>query len=216
MKGGANCLNTLHEGENQLTFLPPNQVAHYAYDAGFRGKALVTAVAVAGAESTFNTSAISPADTCFGLWQIDETHDIGNTSALLNPSFNASMAYSISDHGTNWRAWSTYTNGSYLRYWSSAETAAHAVTEPSYPHVNIRVNGTPFPAIANNNETYLLWTTLSNWNIPHHYIGNGKFSIDGHTVQGIVYKGNTYLEWGSIPDIKVTKTHGEFNFTDSY
>ena len=192
------------------------QVAHYAYDAGFRSNALVTAVAVADAESTFDTSAVSPTDTCFGLWQIDEMHARGNPSALLNPSFNASMAYSVSDHGTNWSAWTAYTNGSYRRYWSVAEAAAHAVSQWPYSHLNVHVNDTPFPAIANHNATYLLWTALSKWNIPHQYLGNGKFSVDGHTVQGIVYDGNTYLSWGSIPDIHVTKTNGEFNFTDSY
>ncbi|GEO25001.1 hypothetical protein AAC03nite_07860 [Alicyclobacillus acidoterrestris] len=199
-----------------MTYLPPAQVAHYAYDAGFRGNSLVTAVAIAGSESSFNPSATSPANTCLGLWQINKVHDTANPSALYDPSDNAKMAYSISDHGTNWRAWSTYTNGSYKKYLSVAKTAAKAVANPSYPSVNVEVDGQAFSAIAVNNETYLLWTALSKWGIPYKYLGNGKFSIQGQTVQGVVDDGNTYLNWSSIPDIQVTKVNGEFSFTDSY
>lgn len=199
-----------------MTYLPPNQVAHYAYDAGFRGSSLVTAVAVADAESTFDTSATSPGDTCIGLWQINKVNDETNPSTLFNPSYNAKMAYSISNGGTNWSAWSTYTSGTYRRYLSVAESVARAVTLPSYPHLNVRVNGQLFPAIAVQNTTYLLWTVLNKWGIPHRYLGNGKFSINGRTVQGIVYGGNTYLNWASIPDVKAIKINGEFNFTDSH
>ncbi|MFD1676345.1 transglycosylase SLT domain-containing protein [Alicyclobacillus fodiniaquatilis] len=199
-----------------MAYLSPIQVAHYAYDAGFRGASLVTAVAVADAESTFDSSAISPGDSCLGLWQINKVHDETNPNALFNSNYNAKMAYSISDHGTNWSAWSTYTSGAYTRYLNLAETVARAATQPSYTHLNVRLNGQSFPAIEVKNTTFLLWTALKKWDIPHRYLGNGKFSINGRTVQGIVYEGNTYLNWGSIPHIKAVKISGEFNFTDSH
>ncbi|MFD1677103.1 transglycosylase SLT domain-containing protein [Alicyclobacillus fodiniaquatilis] len=199
-----------------MAFLSPNQVAQYAYEAGFRGHSLVTAVAVAGGESTFDPAATSPGDTSIGLWQINEIHDEADPSALLNPSFSAKMAYTISEHGTNWEPWRAYTNGSYKKYVSVAETAAQDVTPKAYPHLNVDVNGKAFPAISVQNSTYLLWTVLLKCGIPHKYLGNGKFSIDGQTVQGVVHEGNTYLDWGSIPDIKVVKVNGEFNFTDSF
>lgn len=199
-----------------MTYLSPNQVAHYAYDAGFRGNSLVTAVAIADAESSFDTSATSPGDTCLGLWQINKVNDESNPSSLYDPTVNANMTYSISNGGTNWNAWTTYTSGSYTKYLSVAEAAAQSVAQPSYPSINVRVNGQPFPAIASNNVSYLLWTVLKKWDIPYSYLGNGKFSINGRTVQGIVYQGNTYLNWASIPNIKVVKINGEFNFTDSH
>lgn len=199
-----------------MTYLSPVQVAHYAYDAGFRGHSLVTAVAISDAESTFDPSAVNPGGTCFGLWQIDRIHDNANPVALSNPTYNARMAFSISNHGTNWNAWTTYSSGAYARYLNVAATAARAVTQPSYPRLNVHVNGQSFSAIAVKNTTYLLWTSLKKWDIPYRYLGNGKFSISGHTVPGIVYKGNTYLNWGSIPHVKATRINGEFNFTDSH
>ncbi|WDL95714.1 transglycosylase SLT domain-containing protein [Alicyclobacillus sp. ALC3] len=199
-----------------MAFLAPAQVAHYAYEAGFRGRALVTAVAIAKAESTFNTAAVNPNDTCYGLWQVSTIHD-KPPLALMNPSFNAKMAYQISEGGRNWDPWTTYMNGAYKHYWSIAETAARAIGQasiPSYPHLNVRVDNSPYPAIADKAVTYLNWFILKKWGIPYKYFGNGKFSIEGQTVQGIVYDGNSYVAWGSIPGIKVTRVNGEFNFTD--
>ena len=199
-----------------MAYLSPIQVAQYAYHAGFRGSSLVTAVAVADAESKFDTSIVNPGDTCLGLWQIDKAHDRANPSALFNPSYNAQMAYTISHHGTNWSAWSTYTSGWYARYLNVAEAAARAVTHPTYPHLSVLVNGQSFSAIPVKDTTYLLWTVLKKWDIPYRYLGNGKFSINGQMAQGVIYEGNTYLNWASIPNIKVVKVNGEFNFTDSH
>ncbi|WP_258112502.1 transglycosylase SLT domain-containing protein [Alicyclobacillus sp. SP_1] len=215
-----------------MAYLPPNQVAHYAYDAGFRGNSLVTAVAIAGAESTFNTSAINYNDTCLGLWQINKMHDEARPMALFSPNVNAKLAYSIADGGRNWYAWTTYTSGWYKKFWNVAENAAHSIlpkvrTQQDHSsrsktmvraikhHFGVLVNGSPFPSIVDRGVTYLLWTVLSKWNVPHKYLGNGKFSISGRTVQGLVHEGNTYLEWSTIPGIKVMKIDGAFTFTDS-
>lgn len=201
-----------------MIYLSANQVAQYAYHAGFRGKGLVTAVAIADAESTFDAKAVSPSDRSLGLWQIGKGHDKANPSALLNPKFNAKMAYSISDHGTDWSAWRTYTNGSYKKFWNVAQAAAQTVATvatTTYPHLDVDVNGQTFPAIAVHNETYLKWTVLKKWGIPYKYLGNGRFSFQGQTVKGVVYKNDTYLPWTSFSQVHVAKTSGTFNFSIS-
>jgi hypothetical protein len=67
------------------------------------------AAEIAMAESGGNPNAISPTDD-FGLWQINASH---GAEASLNPVVNARAAISISDNGTNWSAWTTWTSGAY-------------------------------------------------------------------------------------------------------
>jgi hypothetical protein len=67
------------------------------------------AAQIATAESGGNPDAISPTDD-FGLWQINASH---GAQATLNPTLNAEAAVSISDDGTNWDPWTTYTSGIY-------------------------------------------------------------------------------------------------------
>lgn len=116
--------------------LTAKQVAQYAKQAGFTGSALVTAVAIAQAESSFSTSALG--DTTLedstwgpsvGLWQIrslwSEAHTGGTRDQYANtaPLHNAQSAFIISNHGTGFSAWTTYINGAYLQYMSGARTA---------------------------------------------------------------------------------------------
>lgn len=69
------------------------------------------AAEIATAESGGNPDAISPTDD-YGLWQINASH---GAEASLNPVVNARAAIAISDDGTNWDAWTTYTSGAYAR-----------------------------------------------------------------------------------------------------
>src|SRR5437016_3461076 len=103
------------------------QIARYAYDAGFRGDTLNTAVAVALAESHGRTGAIG--DTTLqnatwgpsvGLWQIRSLNaghgtaaerSLRDAQANTDPATNARHAYAISGHGRNFHPWSTYTGG---------------------------------------------------------------------------------------------------------
>lgn len=124
-----------------VTRLTPEQIAKHAYDAGFRGEGLTTAVAVALAESSGRTGAHNdtPPDDSYGLWQINmlgslgparrRQFDLDANKELLDPAVNAKAAYSISGHGKNWQPWSTYTNGAYRRHLDEARRAARAVTE---------------------------------------------------------------------------------------
>jgi LysM repeat protein len=67
------------------------------------------AAEIAMAESGGNPNAISPTDD-YGLWQINASN---GALATLDPYENAKSAIDLSDDGTNWDAWTTYTSGLY-------------------------------------------------------------------------------------------------------
>lgn len=98
--------------------------------AGFHGHGLDTAVAVAMAESgghptSHNTNA-GTGDNSYGLFQINMLGSLGparlheyhlsSNDQLFNPLINARVAYQLSNGGTNWTPWTTYTRGTYLKY----------------------------------------------------------------------------------------------------
>lgn len=88
-----------------------------AQKAGFSGDQLVTAVAVALAESGGNPQAVGDQGTSYGLWQIHLPAHPGITAAQAqDPTQGAAAAFAISKGGTNWSPWSTYTNGAYTSY----------------------------------------------------------------------------------------------------
>ncbi|MBB5068709.1 hypothetical protein BJ969_001797 [Saccharopolyspora gloriosae] len=133
-----------------VTTLSPEQIAQHAYDAGFRGEALSTAVAVAMAESSGNTEAHNgqEPDDSYGLWQINLHGDLGpgrrerfglsSDDELLDPAKNAEAAYSIAGNGENFVPWSTYNDGTYKEHLDEAQKAAAAIegggdTGPSGP-----------------------------------------------------------------------------------
>ena len=69
----------------------------------------VMAAEIAMAESGGNPNAISPTDD-FGLWQINASN---GALATLNPFQNAKSAIELSNNGTNWGPWTTFTSGAY-------------------------------------------------------------------------------------------------------
>lgn len=77
--------------------------------AGGAASQAVTAASIAMAESGGNPNAISPTDD-YGLWQINASH---GSMASLNPLTNARSAVAISNDGTNWGPWTTFTSGIY-------------------------------------------------------------------------------------------------------
>ena len=132
-------------------YLTPESVAQVAYDAGFRGQALLIAVAVAGRESTFSPvvqgSQADPNKILGdrGLWQINSTHDeklvaqgiLSDASAtgrvaLFDPMVNAKAAFFLSQGGTYWSPWSAAPkvgydpSGDYL-YGTNVARAAEAI-----------------------------------------------------------------------------------------
>jgi len=55
----------------------------------------------------------------FGLWQINVPNNPQyDPKSLLDPQYNARAALAISRNGATWRPWSTFKNGSYLKWYS--------------------------------------------------------------------------------------------------
>ena len=116
-------------------------VAHAAYTAGFRGQALLTAVAIAMAESRGNPSARKndSIEDSVGLWQINidprkswgraRARKHGGASGLMDPYENARAAYDISNQGKNFNPWSTYKQkkNSYTNWLGTAATAIRKI-----------------------------------------------------------------------------------------
>lgn len=114
-----------------------DQVADWAYGAGFRGESLAMAIAIAHAESSLRINAVGDTDRTggkwgpsIGLWQIRtldaETGTGGyrDWNALIdNPERQARAAWHISGGGTTWKPWTTATNGSASRFLPQAREA---------------------------------------------------------------------------------------------
>ena len=89
-------------------------VARAAKAAGFPDHELVTAVAIAYAESSFNENASvrePDGSYSYGLWQINSVHGFAELTAASgawrNPATNAQLAKRVWD-GSGWGAWSVY------------------------------------------------------------------------------------------------------------
>ena len=112
-----------------LTHLTDLQIAQVAHDAGFTGSGLVTAVAVALAESGGQSAATNTVGnshgTDRGLWQINSYYhpEVSDAQAFA-PQQCANAAFRISDGGRNWRPWSTFNNGSVIKYVTRGRVAA--------------------------------------------------------------------------------------------
>jgi hypothetical protein len=108
------------------------EISKVAYNAGFRGANLITAIAIALAESSGNANAVGDAslvnntwNESIGLWQI---RSLKNPSAysypdtlrdkqkLFDPQYNANAAYAISKQGNDFSKWTTFTNNAYTRF----------------------------------------------------------------------------------------------------
>lgn len=123
------------------------EVAQAAFDAGFRGEALATIVAIAMGESSGDPRAHNPEgrDNSYGLWQVNmldrpgmmmgqerrEKYGIENED-LWDPEVNARVAYDLYQNriarGDNpFEDWTVFTEGIYLGYWDVASRAAAMV-----------------------------------------------------------------------------------------
>src|SRR6478735_8012103 len=96
-------------------YLPADVIAKAVYDAGFRGEALKTAIAVVYAESGGNELSVNKnanGSEDWGLFQINSIHKAKITKAqALTALANAKFAYTLSNKGTRWSPWVGYTNG---------------------------------------------------------------------------------------------------------
>jgi hypothetical protein len=107
-----------------------SDIVTVAQNAGFSGDDLVTAVAVAMAESSGNPNALGDigiGQGSFGLWQINSYYhpEFGpNFQILYDPQTNANAAYSVyTVAGNSFTPWSTFKTGSYQQFVSSVAAA---------------------------------------------------------------------------------------------
>jgi murein DD-endopeptidase MepM/ murein hydrolase activator NlpD len=105
---------------------------------GFNGKALRTAYAVSIAESGGRSNAVGDEmlqnekwGPSIGLFQIRSLKDwkkwndpYRDAKRLPDPSYNTDAALKKSKQGANWKPWTTYTQGSYLKHLAEADSMA--------------------------------------------------------------------------------------------
>jgi hypothetical protein len=119
------------EAESALV-LGYKSVMTYAKNAGLPCSKLVTAGAIAMAESGLNTlnTTNNPASsdcpygsTDRGLWQINNCYWPYTDACAFDAACNAKAMASISSNGSDWTPWVAYLNGTYKQYLSAAQSA---------------------------------------------------------------------------------------------
>lgn len=202
--------------------LSAEQVADFAYAAGFRGEGLRVAVAVAMAESNGRTGATGDVTIqdakwgpSIGLWQIRSlkaqlaTGQQRDGRALYDPAFNARSAYEISGHGASFKLWSTYTNGSYRSHLTEAGNAAASVEsrggsagsvtqvqgDVSYPVPAPTVLDVTPVALKNPNNLTIRRQTVSEQVGVRWTDGNVEMSADEITQISITFCDEDYAIW---------------------
>ncbi len=104
--------------------MAPVDVAALAHRHGIPfGDSLVTATAIAGAESGFHVNSTNHnrnGTVDKGLWQINSIHPRWFS---YNPDTNAAGMAALSRGGQRWHDWVAYNNGSYRRYLPEARRA---------------------------------------------------------------------------------------------
>jgi len=122
-------------GEGGAGRLSPAAIYAYARGAGFTPGQARTATAIALAESDGRPRAHNPVppDDSYCLMQVNMLGQLGperrarfhlrSNSDLYDPAVCMRAAYAISGGGSTWQPWTTYTRGSYLRYFARAHQA---------------------------------------------------------------------------------------------
>ena len=102
-----------------------NVLAQQLHAAGFTGSRLRTAWAIAMRESHGNAGAISTTGD-YGLFQFNRSawHRAAwwNPTRLLDPAYNARVAWKVSQHGRTWYPWDIGGRGQHLGRYSSRST----------------------------------------------------------------------------------------------
>jgi hypothetical protein len=128
-----------------------SEIYSLALAGGLSSDRARTAAAIAMAESGGNPNAHNPIppDNSYGLWQINmlgklgparrQAYGLKSNDELYNPAVNVKAMLDISSQGSNWRPWSTYTNGSYRTYLARAVENKNA--DPSWVSKAAKVVG---------------------------------------------------------------------------
>jgi hypothetical protein len=114
--------------------LSQSEIYSLAKSVGLSDSRAKVAAAIAMAESGGDPNAHNskPPDDSYGLWQINMLGAMGpnrrahlglkDNAELHNPQINAKAMKWISQDGGNFSPWSTYTNGSYLKFLNNPVT----------------------------------------------------------------------------------------------
>lgn len=105
-----------------------SQLQQLLQQAGLDQAKAAIGAAIALAESGGNPGAVGDQGTSMGLWQIHlPAHPDVSQACALDPACAAAAAVRISQGGTNWNPWSTFTSGAYQAYLSGEQAIAAAV-----------------------------------------------------------------------------------------
>lgn len=145
------------------------QLTLYAQQAGFSGQALSDVVAIALAESGGKTDVVNPNDPnggSYGVLQINGIHGQPQ-SCTFDPLCSFQFAYQLSNGGTNFQPWSTYTSGVYKGQLGSNQvtnwydyTSLHNF-RLTYPWATYPVNGVDIPMPQDTPITAIFPGTIS-------------------------------------------------------
>jgi Lysozyme like domain len=112
-----------------------SEVIAVAQKAGFTGTGLITAVAIAIAESGLNPIAINYNNDSHnsvdrGLWQINSYwHPEFTAPDIFNTDTNARAAYAISKGGKDFTPWVTFKTNAYRKYTDAVAAATEFVAD---------------------------------------------------------------------------------------
>jgi hypothetical protein len=110
------------------------QAASAARAAGFRGRDLVTAVAIAGPESSYRNSArlVTGQEDSRGMWQINTlAHPWARSMDLTNPNVAARAAHRVWRQAGGFGPWTAFSSGSYRSFMDRARAAVSGGGSPS-------------------------------------------------------------------------------------
>lgn len=101
---------------NQASQISPTELKTVLESAGFTGESLVTAWGLVMRESrgfAHIVGAVNPDGTHdYGLFQINDTHRSHvDFTRIFDPEYNASVAYQLSNQGTDFSAWGVGSSG---------------------------------------------------------------------------------------------------------
>src|SRR5437660_9237611 len=119
-----------------MSTLSTVQARQYAASAGFSGNAVNIIVAIAQAESGLRTDARNTnndGSVDRGILQINSRwHPEVSNGCADDPACAFREGYRISNRGTNFTPWATYTSGTYLRYLNSNSLGGSGTAKPWY------------------------------------------------------------------------------------
>ena len=109
----------------QLAPACTDPVVKVLHSAGFRGRALRYAYGIVMRESRGNARAISRTSD-YGLFQFNKAAwsraHWWHSTRLLDPTYNATVAWRISQHGRTWYPWDINGRGQHLGRYTSKQT----------------------------------------------------------------------------------------------